>query len=209
MAGEYCFDSIMYCADLVQCSLCNILIDMLENVTIVNDTQFITDLLVKYFTSSEAAPILKNNIHTNCLSIMLPNLSNATFDDIYEIKYKMKDELTELKYYINTLTNNINILEYDRSYQQINMKINSSVKNLEHKIKNLKINVVQKFITEIKNPLSYAPLLGSLFTNIPKNISLLASIGLIGANTGLEYIKQLEEIKNDNMYFLFKLRNML
>lgn len=206
---DYNIYTAMYCEALIKCSLCNILSDMLENKEIVNDSQFITDLLIKYYKGREVASVLKNNIHTNCLSIMLPNLSNATFDDIYEMKYKMKDEFTELRYYISTLTNNINITEYDSSYQQICMKINSSIKNLEHKIKTLKLTVAQKFVTEIKNPLSYAPLLGSLFINMPEHISLLASIGLIGANTGLEYIKQLEEIKNDNMYFLFKLRNML
>lgn len=147
---------------------------------------------------------LQNSIDSSIKnsSILLPNLSNATFDDILYIKDKANDELLELKYYINSMSKDLN-------ENNINSKINHSIKNFEYKMKDIKINTVQKFLTEIKNPFSYAPLLGTFVSNVPAFITMLISLGLITATTSLEYIKQLNNAKKDDMFFLLKLRKMI
>ena len=54
------------------------------------------------------------------------------------------------------------------------------------------------------NPMYYAPLLTSLFTNISIHQTLLASLGLITADSIMEYHKNKNNIKNDALYFLIK-----
>lgn len=197
---------IDYSNDFLEYYLSNLFLHVKEKESFISDLQIINDLIGRSLKKEKMFLPIKDRIDLNGVSILLPDLSYATFDDIYEMKIKMRDELLELQAFINSLSSDIDIENIKHSEEVIINKINKAIKNLEFKMKNIKINTVQKFISEIKNPLSYAPLIGSLFIDIPTNISLFSSIGLIGVNTGLEYVKQLNNIKRDSMYFLFKLR---
>ncbi len=177
-----------------------------QNEPFISDFQIINNLLERSLNNVKWLSNIKEQINLNCVSILLPNLSYATFEDVFEMKNKMKDELLELQAFIYSLWFDVDIENVKYSEEIIINKIKKSIRNLEFKMKDIKINTVQKFITEIKNPLSYAPLIGSLFTNTPNCLSLFTSLGLIGTTTVLEYVKGLNNIKNDSMYFLFKLR---
>ena len=177
-----------------------------QKISFISDLQIINDLMVRSIDKIKWLSNLKEQINLNCISILLPNLSYSTFDDIFEMKIKMQSELLELQAFINSLWSGIDNEDIKNGEKIIINKINQSIRNLECKMKGIKISTVQKFISEIKNPLSYAPLIGSLFSNVPTSISLLTSLGFIGVNTGLDYIKQINNIKNDSMYFLFKLQ---
>lgn len=74
-------------------------------------------------------------------------------------------------------------------------------------MKDIKISAAQKFINNMANPLYYAPLLTSLFTNISVHQTLLASLGLITADSIIDYCKNKNSIKNDSLYFSIKLRD--
>lgn len=188
----------------------NLLSDIYVNITTgkisITNSPFLNKIINDFFTENVNQKQNMTMKQLEYASILLPDLSNASFEDILEIRYKMKDELLELKQYINSL---LNVNEKDNIDQIIQQKINYAIRNLELKIKDIKINVAQKFLTEIKNPLSYTPLIGTVLNDIPAHVSLLMSLGLIGANVGLEYIKQLNNIKKDNMYFLFKFNKMM
>lgn len=207
LPSEFRNDGCTYVA-LLRYYLFNVYYNLIDNKITISDLETINNVIFKLYDKS-LNQLIKNNIKINCASILLPDLSNATFDDILEIKYNASAELAELREYIELLNKNFDVEKTDYFDEIIKQKINPSIRNLEYKIKDVKIGVAQKFITEIKNPLSYAPLIGTVFNNVPAHISFLISLGLISANVGLEYIKQLNNIKKDNMYFLFKLRKML
>ena len=185
----------------------DIYLNFLNNKHTVFDLQLINNIMNKIVNKESSALI--SNAKINCASLLLPDLSNTTFDDIFEIKLKAGDELKELRNYIKLLCDDIDIEKPDYFEEFIKQNINPSIRNFESKIKDIKLNVIQKFITEIKNPLSYAPLMCTLFTNLPTHLSALISMGLIGANVGIEYIKQLNSIKREDLYFLFKLRKII
>ena len=201
---DYIYD-LLFSYLLTRMQLSKLMFDLSDNRIVLSDLQLINDLLLRYYQKKDVLSIMQNQVKLNCTSILLPNLSDATFEDIFELKYKMRDELLELHNYLDSLIDNVD-MENPDSFNILTHKINRAVRNLESKIKDINIAVAQKFITEIKNPLSYAPLLGTFFANVPSHVSLFVSLGLIGLNTGLEYTKQLNNLKKDNMYFLFKLR---
>lgn len=197
---------IQYSVDYIGYQFGNLFNHLSKNISFVSDLQIINDLMLRSIDKIKWLSNLKEQINLNCISILLPNLSYSTFDDIFEMKIKMQSELLELQAFIKLLWSEIDNENIKNGERIIINKINQSIKNLEFKMKDIKINTVQKFVSEIKNPLSYAPLIGSLFTNVPTSVSLLTSLGFVGANTGLEYIKQINNIKNDSMYFIFKLQ---
>lgn len=200
---------IMYCDYFIGYQLGNLFDHFAQNISFISDLQIINDLMIRSIDKIKWLSNIKEQINLNCISILLPDLSYATFDDIFEIKIKMQSELLELQAFINSLWTGVDKENIEHSEKIIINRINQSIINLQLKMKDIKINTVQKFITEIKNPLSYAPLIGSLFINVPTNISFLTSLGLISVNTGLEYIKHMNNVKKDSMYFLFKLRKII
>lgn len=147
----------------------------------------------------------------NCMSIMLPNIAQASFEDILELRLKAKDELLELRYYLDYIVSQIKPTNFNEDIctKIIATQINPAIKNLEHKFKDIKLNVVQKFLAEIKNPLSYAPFIATIFTDIPSHIMLIASLTGIGLSTATEYYKKKNELEENSLFFLLKLRDRL
>jgi len=147
-------------------------------------------------------------IAMNALPIFLPNIHNMQLEDILEIRQKSKDELSEMRYYIDNLSSEFspNDLEEEKIKFYLEKKINPSIEQLKRKVSGLKMSTLQNFIRGFKDPKTYTPLLTTFFANIPAHIAIAASAGLITADAALEYKKQLDEAKNDPLYFSLKLR---
>lgn len=182
-----------------------------ENVA--TNSNFLNDIVTKIYTS-----ISKTNNHKECqialnaLPILLPNIRDASMEDILEIRLNASDELLELRNYIDNLAQTISPEKFYSLPQQelqkiLNQKIAPAIRQLERKMKDIKISATQKFINNMANPMYYAPLLTSLFTNISIHQTLLASLGLITADSIMEYCKNKNNIKNDALYFSIKLRD--
>lgn len=157
---------------------------------------------------------IKNSAVLNAMKILLPNISNANLEDILEIRLSAKDELIEMRAYIDsTLKELSNDTIFDISPADleriIGQKITPAVRQFERKLQDSKLVSVQSFIKNIQNPLSYAPLLTSFFSDIPAHITLSASLGLISFETIIELIKNRNSTKNDPLYFTVAMKNRL
>jgi len=140
--------------------------------------------------------------------ILLPDFSNLEYEDILEMRLKASDELQQMRYYINTLA-----LKYspdDRNQTNakslIEGEIKQSIKEFQAKVFGLRSKTILQALKGAANPLSYAPMLTTFFTDIPAMISLGVSMGIVSAATGLEYARQKKEIKTDPLYFTVKLK---
>lgn len=138
--------------------------------------------------------------------VLLPDFFDLDYEDIYELKEYANDELIALKYYMNSLGK---IESQEELEQIIQTKINPSVNELNNKIINMKINLTQKAIREIKNPISYLPLLSSLVTDIDQTLAAAISLGVMGADLALEYYKEKQNIKNHPLFFTVKLNKKI
>lgn len=187
--------------------------DLYNNNSVATNCSFLNNLVYSYYKESDdknQMTFTKNYIAQDCMKILLPNIPTLTIEDILDIKTKANDELIELKSYINDFA--ANTIKYDIESedfidltQKVQLKLNNSIECFSRKCKNIKYDIAQKFITELKNPLSYSPLLISLFHNIPAHIELLSSLLLISSNVLFEYLKKTNELKNDPLYFTYKI----
>ncbi len=168
----------------------NFLSDMLEEINILTCVQY------------KKQSALKNKIS----QILLPDFFDLEYEDIYELKEYANDELMAFKYYVNSLGK---IESQEELEQIIQTKVNPSVNELKNKIKNMKINLTQKAIREIKNPFSYLPLLSSLVTDIDQTLAAAISLGVMGADLALEYYKEKQNIKNHPLFFTVKLNKKI
>ena len=156
----------------------------------------------------------KTNIALNCLSILLPNLSQLSFEQILEVRLKAKDELLELRSYMDKISEEVYPIMNDTSElseieKKLQINIKTAVKQFENRLTNLKIGIGQKILNDLKNPLTYSPLITTLFGNIPIQAALAASVSLTSFDALLEYFKKKNEMQNDSLYFTLKLKRTM
>ena len=178
-------------------NLNNLFASFIQNATKANQ-----NLGTKGYTKSLAFDALK---------ISLPNPDSLTFEDILELKLKLKDELTLFNQTINSIeVKNKELFNADlkeNEYQSIFFtEVQKPLSELKIKMKNLNSKSFRNFIEKMKDPKSYAPLIGTVVASTPIYYTLLASFGLTSYQSYSEYKEEKREIANNGLYFLLKLK---
>lgn len=137
--------------------------------------------------------------------LLLPNFINNTFEDILNVRLKAKDELAEMKSYIDCLSTGYDFDSAQSLTEYVKRKVNKDISDFNKKIRDGRLDLVNKFIDEFKDPLTYTPLLTSFFNGISQNIAAAASCGIITLRTAVQYIRMKEEIKSNPLYFRTKI----
>jgi len=147
----------------------------------------------------------------NNIPIFIPNFFDMSFEEILELKSHMHDELLEMQSYINEIPymfSDINLSSEDANLF-IKHKINPSIKQLENKYYGLKTGLLRQMLKELKNPLSYSPLISTIFTNVPSSVAVLGSLGIIVGDSYLEYKMAKKELDANSLYFAVKINKYL
>lgn len=153
----------------------------------------------------ESAKLVKSAI-----SMSLPSVDMLNFEDILELKFKLKDELEqfsdviktiELKYKNETI-DTLQTIDYESIFR---LEIQRPYNDLQQKIKSLNGRTFLSFIDRAKDIKSYTPVLGSIFASLPIKYMLLLSLGLISAETYIEYRLNKNELNNNGFNYLVKL----
>lgn len=146
----------------------------------------------------------------DALKLRLPNPDLLSFDDILELKLKLKDELALFYQTINSIeVKNKELFNADiknSEYESIFFsEIQKPLNDLESKMKNLNSKTFRRFIDKMKNPKTYVPLIGTVVASLPMHYALLSSLGMTTGMTYLEYKENKRVITNNGLYFLLKL----
>lgn len=147
----------------------------------------------------------------DALKLSLPNPDTLSLEDILELKYNLKDELSLFSQTVNSIeVKNKQLFDQDikeNEYEAMFFNdIQKPMKDLETKMKNLKSKTFRKFIERMQNPKSYVPLVGTVAASLPLEYALLTSIGFLTGQTFLEFKEEQRELKNNGLYFLLKLK---
>lgn len=153
----------------------------------------------------------KRSLAFEALKFKLPNPDVLSFEEVLELKIKLKDELENFHETMNLIeVKNKNILNgeiTEKEYQAFFYEhIKKPLRELDIKIKNLNSNTFGRFIDNIQNYKTYVPILGTVALSGPTYYSLLCSMGLTVGQSILEYKKEKREIENNGLYFLMKLK---
>lgn len=151
-------------------------------------------------------------IYTDTIRLFLPDVSKMPIEDILELRVKLKDELEGFRYFSLKLSKEI---QENFDYKDIicdtqrcvEITLKPAINELTQKLKGMKLNIASKFIDELRNPKTYAPLVGSIFLNLPSHLTTLLSLGLAGSKVAIESYKEFSELKQNGLYYLIKLRD--
>lgn len=152
----------------------------------------------------------KKSLALDALKIKLPNPDLLSFEDILELKFRLKDELGLFYQTINTIeVKNKQLFGSDlkdHEYEAVFFnEIQKPLSDLENKIRNLQSKTFRKFIEKMQNPKTYVPLIGTVVASFPIHYALLTSLGMTAGMSYLEYKEEKREISNNGLYFLLKL----
>lgn len=189
-----------------------------EGKNVIN-TSSIIDKYFNDFYSQDIKPntaefekLGKPELGSKAIKYFVPDVTTLNFYEILELRQKLKDELENYRFYVSELNESIvnddrGIVPSDSIQFYLERKINPAIKDLANKISKSKLIVADRFISEIKEPKSYTPIVGSVFANIPAQISLLLSLGIISISTLLKWRQERLEFKNNGLYYLLRLRD--
>lgn len=154
----------------------------------------------------------RKSLALDALKISLPNPDLLSFEDILELKHRLKDELSLFYQTINSVEIKhkalLNSDLTDKEYQSIFFReIQKPLSELENKMKNLTSRTFRKFVEKMQNPKTYVPLIGTVVASIPIHYALLASLGMTSGTSYMEYKEEKREVSNNGLYFLLKLKN--
>lgn len=152
---------------------------------------------------------LTKSLALDALKLKLPNPKELSFEDILEMKLKLKDELSLFSHTINSIEQkNKSLFDTTISepeYQAIFFdEIQKPLRELETKMKNLKSKSFRSFVQKLQDPKSYAPLIGTVVGSVPLHYTVLVSLGLTGGMSFAEFKEEQREIRNNGLYFLLK-----
>jgi hypothetical protein len=147
----------------------------------------------------------------DALKLSLPNPDDLSLEDILELKHRLRDELALFSQTINSIEvkskqlfdQDIKENEYEAVFFN---EIQKPLTDLEIKMKNLKSRTFRKFIEKMQNPKSYVPLIGTVAASLPLEYTLLTSLGMATTQSFLEFKEEKQELKNNGLYFLLKIK---
>lgn len=172
-----------------------------------------SQLVKELKTSNENLGVKGYNksIAFDALKLSLPNPDTLSVEDVLELKYNLKDELTQFSQTVNLIeVKNKQLFDQDikeNEYQALFFnEIQKPLTDLETKMKNLKSKTFRKFIDRMQNPKSYVPLIGTVAASLPLEYALLASLGMTSGQSFLEFKEEKRELRDNGLYFLLKLK---
>lgn len=181
----------------------------------ISSSNIINRALSTFITESDnqnkyAKIVSHQSLALDAIQMNLPNPEDLSFEDILNLKLRLKDELKLFSKTINEIEVRNKQLDTnlsEREYQALFFnEIQKPFNDLKIKMKNLNSQKFRKFTEKLNNPYTYTPLLGSMCASIPMQYAVLFSLGLTGTQSYLEYLEDKRELSNNGFYFLLKLK---
>lgn len=149
-------------------------------------------------------------IALEAIKLNVPNIGRHPISEILEFRLKSNDELMGFKKTLETLTLDL-FDKCDETYisknaqKLVELKVQPKLDDIKAKLKDSKFKGFQQTVSELKDPKSYSPLLLTLTDNVTNTMALMISLGFVSLNVGLEYYKNLKDVKKDGVHYLLKL----
>lgn len=190
---------------------------LMEGQTCITSSNNLNHLFNTFLNQSEQANLntatggYAKSLAFDAMKIGLPNPDTLSFEDILEIKLKLKDELGLFYQTINAIEvknkqlfdTNVKQDEYQAIFFS---EIQKPLLELETKMKNLKSKTFRQFVDKMKDYKTYVPLVGTVVASMPMQYAVLASLGMTVGQSFLEFKEEQREISNNGLYFLLKLK---
>jgi hypothetical protein len=195
-----------------------------SGVPLLTDSEVVNRMLANFLTKDSLVnryplyPLPRH--HTSVLAKkvleeFVPDIGDAYFPDILEVKEKFSDELAFFRSGLTRLSAKLKELPWSRDLEEelgklVETEVRPSLFELKRSLKTSTRKVVEKVFANIKDPKSYLPFGATILTDVAPMIATLASVGIAGFKTLYDlYVERKTIEEKNNLIFLVKARGRL
>lgn len=150
-----------------------------------------------------------SRLGTKLIELSLPRIENLTPALVHELRDECKDQLRRFRQELLTMTAEIESNPWEPAFDQhmaryIDAKVRPALLDLENKLHDLKRGL-GLVIFEKATTTAPLPMLVSVFTGMPLDWVLPASVGLVSLKETLSYLSDRSKLKRNGLSFLLNL----
>ncbi len=162
-------------------------------------TPEVREFLGRYLESVET----RGGLLANRLLESLPDLSINSYEDILEVRLQASNEFEQFRSAIESFAASISSLPNNETFERdvdeiVRGKINPAIVELKTKLRTSKSKTIQRIVKRIIDGKVGIPFALSIFSGLPVEAALLASLVLLGLDVSLETYFEIREIRESN-----------
>ncbi|MFF4896270.1 hypothetical protein [Streptomyces sp. NPDC001068] len=151
-----------------------------------------------------------SEVGTRLIELSLPRIENLTPDRVHQLREKCGDQLVPFRQEVLKMASEIETNPWDPEFERhltryIDTKVRPALNDLEERLRDLRrglgLVMIEKATTTA--PL---PLLVSVFTGMPVEWILPASLGVVSLKEALSYANNRSKLKRNGLSFLLEFR---
>ena len=178
-------------------------------------SEFLQSLTILKQPEFEEKQQYKDYLAFKIMEIVVPKIKYACIDDILEVRFKLRNELAMFRNEINQLSWEIQKDMDPADLQQtvdkiVDTKINPALFELKQKLNSVNSRTFLRVFDCLKDPRSYVPLVGGIFSGIPPKLAAAGSLAIAATEIMAKSRAEKKEIKRQNtMTYLFDVQRLL
>lgn len=151
-----------------------------------------------------------DTIGIQLISRELPNFELQSYDDILELRYKLREELGRFRLEMRQIAADITTNPWSEDFRQdidrvIAKQLDPALAELRRKLSLSNDKFIQKLFKEIKSGKPTIPFVASLFTGFPLYASFLISAAIVGADILIDsYFEKREILESSGLSYLMR-----
>jgi len=150
-----------------------------------------------------------SRVGTKLIELSLPRIENLTPDRVFQLRDKCKEQLLPFRQELLKMAAEIEANAWEPEFEQhltryIDSKVRPAVLDLENKLRDLKRDL-GLVILEKSATTAPLPFLVSIFTSMPIEWVLPASVGVVWLKEALSYFVNSSKLKRNGLSFLLNL----
>jgi hypothetical protein len=177
----------------------------------------IVDALLKRFMEKtclvkreNAAKLKIAYLAERVLNEFLPDIGDASFEDVLELRHQFRDELGSFRNKMAVLSDKIRANPWEAELKSqvdrlVEVEIRPETANLKSALRDSNSQLVTRVFRNVKDARTYIPFVGTVLGHIEPSIAALASAGIVGFQALYETIIERRKIRDTSgLVFLLK-----
>jgi len=154
---------------------------------------------------------LSPRISADLIRLNFMNVARFDFEEILEIRERLQDNLRSYREEMDRISYQA-ICGLDRGNvytyldEAIRYRVQPRVEELEKQIRSSRNRLLVQLAEALKNPATYVPVVGSLFYQIPAQLALFLSAGIMTLEAAIGYVREQRALDKNGLMYIVRLK---
>ncbi len=161
--------------------------------------------------ASRRLSLKANALAVETLRFELPDLSRLSFEDICDLRQKLRPELEDFRSRMFQLCASIEAEPWGEAFEAevlrvVETEVRPSIRALRRSVKSSRLRFLRRLLSEVKSIKASIPLVGTVFVGLPVEVGLLGSAAAVFSSATYDtWLENHLEENRSGLSFLLKL----